>query len=93
MSEYPKLLLEESEVARILGVSDKIVQMLRRSHGLPYIQIGTRVLYHYGTLRKWVDDYVSKHLVVNDPPEQTKATKKGKSQKQGAIKAPCLAGR
>jgi len=48
------LLAEEHEAAKMLHVSVKTLQRKRKAGSIPFVRIGTRVLYSVDTLRTWI---------------------------------------
>ncbi len=54
-SPVARLLLSELEAAAVLGVSVRTMLTLRARDRLPFVRLGTRVLYRPGDLAAWVD--------------------------------------
>jgi hypothetical protein len=50
----PPLLLGEKDAARALGLSPRSLFNLRQHEGLPFLKIGTRVMYSPAALAQWV---------------------------------------
>ena len=51
---YEKALLNESELASLLGLSAWTVRRWRLSEGLPVIKIGGRFLYRFESVLEWL---------------------------------------
>jgi len=49
------LLINEREAARLLSVSPRHLESLRRAGDVPHRRLGQRVLYSPAELRQWVD--------------------------------------
>lgn len=54
-----KLLISEHEAAKTLGVCLRTMFTLRHVEKLPYIKVGTRVLYSPDALRAWINTRLS----------------------------------
>lgn len=52
---YPVKLLDKSAVSRMLGVSQRQVDVLRQRDGMPWVQLGRRVLFDPAKIVKWIE--------------------------------------
>lgn len=53
-ADQERILLSESEAARLLGLCPKTIYSLRKSGQLPFVQIGKSVRYALDSLREFV---------------------------------------
>lgn len=56
-NEQPRdrLLVDEPEAARLLGISPRTLWSLRHEHQIPWVRIGRRVLYAVSDLLAWIE--------------------------------------
>lgn len=58
-----QLLIDEKQAAKLLSVSEKHLYNQRKQGVIPYVPLGTRILYDPEALRQWV----SKHSRKGEP--------------------------
>jgi excisionase family DNA binding protein len=54
-SPAPALLWNRQQAARALGISERSLFSATKSGTIPFVRIGSRVLYSVDALKKWVD--------------------------------------
>lgn len=60
-TDREKLLLTTRETARLLGVSERHLYVLRTERGLPYVKLGEKIAYPLAALREWIAMHTQRH--------------------------------
>ena len=55
-----RLLLNESEAAKVLSISPRKLWQLRHDGAIPYVLIGRSVRYPVSDLQRWIDSQVTR---------------------------------
>ena len=62
-----RILLSSDETAKALGVSTRTLYNLRMAGGLPYVALGSRIMFDPADLRHWIEaKKTQQHAVIVD---------------------------
>jgi len=56
LSGQSKEVMNHAEAATYLRVSDKFLYGLKESYGIPFVQVGGKILYRKSALDKWLEN-------------------------------------
>ena len=68
IEDAPRLALRPREVARALGISERVLWGLTadQARGIPHFRIGRSVLYPRAALERWIDQRWTQGVRAND---------------------------
>jgi excisionase family DNA binding protein len=54
LQQHPKLLLTRLEAAQVLGICERTLDTYTKDGTIPFLRIGSRVLYSVQALEQWI---------------------------------------
>lgn len=68
-TDQEKLLLSTRETARLLGVSERHLYVLRTERGLPFVRLGEKIMYPRDALQEWIALHTERNGSTGDAGE------------------------